>query len=290
MSKVIVIRIKKAGSKANEFSIYDSIGNLLATDISRKQLIEGISLTIQDSVSFVRLVSETKNCCAESVKVPISTITNQELADFVYTETNTGSLWKHLTNPTIYNTYYGCIHPYIIEYPLAYNYQDQIIQNVQDYSKVYTYLPSVNGVFEDPRKIQTDNKYFNKVIVYNDQDSSGILNLETKPVNNLKLYMSYPKYNVDSKTITYTKSDNFYQFNTFWNIVKDKSLPLFTTSCESMSLDKEVNQENMNYGRQSFKKATIRAKDVRVRYILDNDSNTHIVSQLFIAPSQLSYK
>ena len=106
----------------------------------------------------------------------------------------------------------------------------------------------------------------------------------------MKAYMQYPILNSDSKTITYTKSDNFYQYNTFWALEKSSQVPLFRASCESMSIDKVVNQENMDYGLRSFKKATIRAKELKVRHILDNSATTHLVSQFILTPAQISYK
>jgi hypothetical protein len=102
--------------------------------------------------------------------------------------------------------------------------------------------------------------------------------------------MQYPKFNIDSKTITYTKSDNFYQYNTFWAVQKSSQIPLFNASCESLSIDKAINQNNMDYGSRSFKKAPLRAKELKVRHILDNSSTTHLVSQFIVAPSQISYK
>ncbi len=128
------------------------------------------------------------------------------------------------------------------------------------------------------------------LVLYNDQQSTGVLELVAKPMNNLNAYLKYPVYNTDSKTITYTKSDNFYQYNTFWSLVKDKSIPLFTKTCESLSIDKVVNQINMDYGKRSFKKEPLRAKDLKVRHILDNSDETHLVSQFIITPSQISYK
>jgi hypothetical protein len=57
-----------------------------------------------------------------------------------------------------------------------------------------------------------------------------------------------------------------------------------------MSLDKVVNQVNMDYGKRSFKKEPLRAKDLKVRHILDNDSKVHLVSQFILTPAQISYK
>lgn len=288
--KTIVIKLKKAGKRATMFSISDDRGNVLATDVPKRTLISGLALSVDDSVRVVILRSTGINCCGSVWNIPVTTITNIELAAIKFQEVNTASLWRHISNPVIYNTYYGCIRPYIIEYPFSYQYNDEILQNVKDYTKAYNYLPSDDGVFNDNRRIAVDNQWFNKAILYNDQQSTGVLNLVAKPLNNLKEYLKYPIYNTDSKTITYTKSDNFYQYNTFWSLIKDKSLPLFTKSCESMSVDKLVNQVNMDYGKRSFKKQPLRAKDLKVRHILDNSSETHLVSQFIITPSQISYK
>lgn len=289
MSKTIIIKLKKAGRRATMFSISDDRGNILATDVSKSTLISGLALSVDDSVRVVILTSTGINCCGSVWNISVTTITKPELAAIKFQEVNTASLWKHLANPVIYNTYYGCVRPYIIEYPFAYQYYDEILQNVKDYTKAYKYLSSDDGVFNDNRRLAI-NGYFNKAVLYNDQQSTGVLELVAKPMNNLKEYLKYPVYNTDSKTITYTKSDNFYQYNTFWGLVKDKSLPLFTKSCESMSIDKIVNQVNMDYSKRSFKKEPLRAKDLKVRHCLDDRSDIHLVSQFIIGSAMISYK
>lgn len=288
MAKTIIIKLKKAGKRATMFSISDDRGNVLATDVPKSTLISGLALNVDDSVRVVVLTSTGINCCGSVWNIPVTTITKPELAAIKFQEINTASLWRHLTNPVIYNTYYGCVRPYIIEYPFAYQYNDEILQNVKDYTKAYIYLTN-DGVFNDNRRIAI-NGYFNKAVLYNDQQSTGVLNLVAKPMNNLKEYLKYPVYNADSKTITYTKSDNFYQYNTFWGLVKDKSLPLFTKSCESMSIDKLVNQVNMDYSKRSFKKEPLMAKELKIRHILDSRSDIHLVSQFIVAPAMISYK
>lgn len=289
MNKTIIIKLKKAGKRATMFSISDDRGNILATDVPKITLISGLALSVDDSVRVVVLTSTGINCCGSVWNIPVTTITKPELAAIKFQEVNTASLWRHLTNPVIYNTYYGCVRPYIIEYPFAYQYNDEILQNVKDYTKAYTYLSTDDGVFNDNRKISI-NGYFNKAVLYNDQQSTGVLELVAKPMNNLKEYLKYPLYNTDSKTITFTKSDNFYQYNTFWGLVKDKSLPLFTKTCESMSIDKIVNQANMDYSKRSFKKEPLRGKDLKIRHILDSKSDVHLVSQFIYSPAMISYK
>lgn len=288
MSKTVIIKLEKAGNRTGPFTISDNYGNVLGTDVTKQNLIDGVSYTIADEVSVIVLQSTGK--CKTVKTLPLVQLDIQEIAAIQFTPQNTATMWKHLANTTIYNTYYGNIEPYIIEYPFAYKYHDEILQNVKDFSTVYSYLPIPDGVFNDNAKIQTDNQYFNKAIIYNGQQCSGVLELVPKPMNNMKAYMQYPMYNKDSKTITYTKSDNFYQYNNFWSVVKNKSLPLFVTGCESLSIDKVLNQANMDYSTRSFKKDTIRAKGLLIRHILDNKSDAHIISQFIIAPAQISYK
>jgi hypothetical protein len=289
MAKTIIIKLTSAGRRTGPFEILDDKGVVLSTNVSKKDIINGITFSVADDVNVI-VIKSLYTCCTTAINIPIGTATVEELAAIQFQDTNTASLWRHLTNPVIYNKFYGCIHPYIIEYPFAYKYQDEILQNVKDYSKVYRYIPSVDGVFNDNQKVETDQHYFNKAVLYNGQQSSGVLELVPKPLNNLNQYMKYPLYNAESKTITFTKSDNFYQYNTFWSLIKSKTVPLFTNSCQSMSIDKIVNQANMDYGKRSFKKEPLRAKELKVRHILDNSSETHIVSQFIITPAQISYK
>lgn len=294
MSKTIVIKLTKAGSRTGpKFNISDDHGNILGTDVLKSSLKKGVSYTIDDDVKVVILES-TDGClgtCTKKIFIPVTTIDVIELAATQTQSTNTASLWRHLTSPVLYNYYYGNIEPYIIEYPFSYQYQDEILQNVKDYTKAYKYFQGTDGVWNDNNRIETDDRWFNKAVLYNNQQSSGVLELVPKPLHNMKEYMKYPIYKNDSKIINYTKSDNFYQYNTFWALNKDKSLPLFKVDCcHSLSLDKVVNQENMDYGKRSFKKAPLRAKDLKVRHILDNRSDAHLVSQFIVTPSQISYK
>ena len=287
MSKNIIIKLTKSGSNIGPFSVVDDLGNLLGENYTKEQLIDGVGFIVQDSVQVVTLSSTGENKISKNI--PVTEISSLDLINN-YTEISTGQIWKHLLNTTKYNNYYGKIYPYIIEYPFAYQYQDEILQNVQDYSRVYKHIKDPFNSFSDFEKVEVNNEWFNKAVLYNGQQSSGILNLVPKPINNLKEYVSYPKFNLDSKSILYTKSDNLYQYNTFWSVVKNTSEPLFIKSCENLSIDKEVNQNNMDYSSRSFKKEPLRAKYLKIRHIKDDSDDTHIVSQFIIGTTQKSYK
>jgi hypothetical protein len=288
MSKTIIVKLTRAGAISGPFTITDNFGNVIATDVPKKNLVKGTTFIVNDNVTTLTIESTGK--CFIRKTFLLDSFTIADVTDSKFTQTTTACLWKHLTNIQLYNSYYGITEPYIIEYPFTYQYFDEILQNIKDYTKAYEYLSIPDGVFSYNTKIETNDKWFNKAILYNGQQSSGLLELVAKPMNNLKAYGQYPIFNTNSKTITYTKSDNFYQYNTFWALEKSSQIPLFNTSCQSLSIDKVINENNMDYGIRSFKKSPLRAKELRVRHILDNSSITHLVSQFIFAPAQISYK
>ena len=289
MSKAIIIKLKTLGNRVlGPFDITDDLGNVVAIDVTKQTLVTGVQYSVNDSATSITIKS--KDTCNLSVTTSITYLSLPQINAITLVYVNSGTLWRHLTDTKLYNTYYGKISPYIIEYPFAYQFHDEILQSVKDFTTVYKYLPITDGVFNDNAQIQTDDQYFNKAILYNGQQCTGVLNLVPKPTHNLQAYNSYPQYNTDSKTIIFTKSDNFYQYNTFWSIVKNKSLTLFNTSCESLSIDKVLNQSNMDYTTRSFNKEPLRAKSLKIRHILDNKSDAHLVSQFILAESMISYK
>ena len=288
MSKTIIIKLTKASSRVGPFTITDEWGIVIATDISINTLIRGINYEVNDNVELITLTS-TGDC--KIVKtMRVTTISPSQIFNIPFISTSTACLWRHLTNIEINNIYYGVLQPYIIEYPFAYEYHDEILQNIKDYTKVWKYVLDGTGVFSYTDKVLLDNAWFNKAILYNGQQCTGVLELVPKPKNNLQAYNAYPIYKTDSKIITYTKSDSFYNINTFFDVVKNKSVPIAITSCESLSIDGVINQSNMDYSTRSFKKAPLRAKDLKCRFILDNRSDVHLVSQFIVLPSQISYK
>jgi len=287
MSQTVNIKLTKVGPNVGPFVIYDQLERIIASNVSLLDLKLGVTYTVGDDVTAITL--EGLGDCIFSKTQNIAPITVSAYA--APTENIvTGCVWTHLNNIQLYNSFYGKTAAYVIEYPFAYQYQDEILQNVKDYSKAYKYLSIPDGVFSYNTKIETNDKWFNKAILYNGQQSSGLLELVAKPLHNLREYMSYPRFNANSKTITYTKSDNFYQYNTFWAAQISSQALLFNTPCTSLSYDKVINDANMDYGTRSFRKAPLRAKELKVRHILDNANDVHIVSQFILTPAQISYK
>ncbi len=205
-------------------------------------------------------------------------------SNYFYTGLNDEpALWRHNTAIGKFNNFYGEIHPYTIEYPIAYQGTNEILHSIEDYTKVLKYEDSLTF-------IEDDDTYFNKLIAWSAQESSGVLELVKKPANNLNKYTKYPIYKADSKEVLYTKTDNVYRVNTFWNLVVSPKKPVWKRSCTNISVYKDLNEENHSYTKRSFNKAPLRARDLKLRYILDNKDDVKMLSQFVLVETQKSYK
>lgn len=306
-SEHLPFQIKKAFPSINIDQHYNGIGlhgvydamynRFILTKLDYKPLLEGITYT--DNKFYYQeeeiQLSDTNYFCNHSFTISYD-FDNQAwisfhsyLPNYYVGNNNTfyaglpNSIWKHNATYSLFNNFFGSIAPYIIEYPYYFQGSSEILQNIKDYTRVLEYT-------NERTYIQTDDTYFNKAILYTPQQCSGLLLLTRKPVNNLSLYNTFPKYNTDSKEILYTKSSSFYQFNTFWSLVIDKREPLFISSCQNLSIYKELNQENMSYSKRSYKKEPLRDKELKVRMILDNTSGSKLISAFTLAPSMKSIK
>lgn len=195
---------------------------------------------------------------------------------------NFSKLWNHNTTFEKYNTFYGQTYPYVLEWPFTYQVQDEILKSISEYVNVRKYYGY--DVFVEPEEIT----YFNKSIIYNNQQSTGLLELVPKDTTNLQSYGSYPRSLQDRKQILVAKSDNLYQYNDIWNSLKDKTKPMFINTCGS--LDKELDGSNFEYSSQFFKRELLRSKDTKVRHILDNRNDVRLISRFILTQTSKSYK
>ena len=118
------------------------------------------------------------------------------------------------------------------------------------------------------------NIFFNKAIIWNREQCSGLLNLIETPINNMSEKMKYPKFNSDSIDVLYGKYDKVCTFNAFFDATGNHSngQPIFTNEWSSIQsqypIDKVLNPDNFNY-RNSYSKMAIKSNECYVRLIQD---------------------
>ena len=123
-------------------------------------------------------------------------------------------IWMHNVRTDLYCNFYGKDYPFEIEFISS---TGQQVRSIEYMLEAYKYTH--DG--QDKHHILDYN--FDKAIIYNSEQISGVLNLNLLPKNNPLETMSYPKINSNSIDILYSKEENKYRFNQFWDITKDRN-------------------------------------------------------------------
>jgi hypothetical protein len=116
-------------------------------------------------------------------------------------------------------------------------------------------------------------KTFNKAIVFNERQCSGLLELIIKDENNLSQLGEYPKYKQDKTQILIANSENSWRFNNFNNLVSSElsNQPLFLNTCANDY--KYINPKTINYYKRDIDRSRIKSIQSKVRLINDIYSN-----------------
>ena len=134
---------------------------------------------------------------------------------FLSTKNNT--IWKHNYQCDQFCNYYGVNYPFEIELPVAMGQTVTTVKSMEYILEAYRRNP---GNCVDQYHVLDYN--FDKAVVYNTEQVSGYLNLNLYPKNNVALSQQYPQVNINSIDILFSKEEQKYRFNQFWDITKDR--------------------------------------------------------------------
>lgn len=127
-------------------------------------------------------------------------------------------LWKHNERCDLYCNFYDKDYPYELEQTLSTGQQPHIVKSFEWHNEVYINKDNCRD------RVHSHHETFNQAIIYNTEQSSGLLNLEYK--NGRKpseLEYTYPKKEVDgSLTIVYDKTEQHHRINQFNDLTKDR--------------------------------------------------------------------
>ncbi len=186
-------------------------------------------------------------------------------------------LWNHNMHSLSYQTYYNTFYPYHLEYTIPNNAQNQmvnditLIEDILEYTNDYDYYSLLT------KNNRNYNINFTKAIVYNQEQSTGILKLVESPINNLFAKKQYPRYTPTGTEILYSKQEGKITFNHIYDNVinQNNGQSLFTSKPEDIvsqyPIDKVVNTNAISYDRNRTKK---RLNSTMCRIRLINDLHT----------------
>ena len=171
------------------------------------------------------------------------------------------SIWIHNERTDLYCNYYGFDKPFEIEFLVNSGQQVTTLRSVQYVLECYFYDPNEYDRFH----ILDSN--FDEATIYNTEQCSGLLKLILKPKNNPGAEFQYPIINSISPgsniQILFTKEENKYRFNTFFDITDDRGE--FNPIAQRMIWNtaengyvRVLNDLNLDYNKSNFERKKFR--------------------------------
>jgi hypothetical protein len=199
---------------------------------------------------------------------------------------NRDKIWKHNIRCDSYCNYYGVDYPFEIEFVSATSQQVTSMRSIE-------YLLEVYNMHNDCRdKYHVLDQNFDQAIVYNSEQISGVLELNIKAKNNPLSLLAYPQITTNSIRIQFSKEENKYRFNQFWDITRNRgeyipnNIPMFNT--EANGYIYPINPAYVDYNKPPLQHKKFRHYANRVflkKYICGNNKLLFKVSNQKLLPS-----
>lgn len=131
--------------------------------------------------------------------------------------TKNKGLWIHNQRCDLYTNYYGVNYPFEIEYLVNTIQEVNTLRSIEYQLEVYKYAYS--NCYDRHHVLDFN---FDEAVIYNTEQCSGLLKLNLTPKNNGPIINTYPQVNPTNIQILYSKEENKYRFNQFWDATKDR--------------------------------------------------------------------
>jgi hypothetical protein len=161
---------------------------------------------------------------------------------------NYDSIWKHNSRCDLFCNFYGNDYPFDIEFISSTGQSVTTMKSIEYILEAYKFHNDCSD------KFHVLDEGFDQAMIYNSEQISGLLELVLKSKINPLDLLSYPQIATESIKIQYSKEENKYRFNEFWDITKDrgefnstKNVPMMVTSANGV--DYRVNPDYVNYAK-----------------------------------------
>lgn len=153
--------------------------------------------------------------------------------------------WRHNTRWDNFCNFYGIDYPWEVEFVSSTPNQINTIRSVEYYMEAYKYFDDGQNAF------QLLDENFDEAVIYNSEQNSGLLKLDTQVKGNPLALIQYPQITPSFIKILFSKEENKYRFNQFWDTIKDRGefsgaqLPMWQS--DPSGYRKILNQFAINY-------------------------------------------
>jgi len=152
-------------------------------------------------------------------------------------------LWNHNLSYKSWNVFYGKLSPFIFEYAVN-GYSNNILESISYRAEFRRYTNQLNYAIKN-------SLTFDKALIWNQNQTSGMLNLVVSEPNNLYQLSQYPKQGVNSTDVMVKNVENYWRFNQFHNIALNNGHPIVSYECSPVY--PEINPKAVSYEPTFFK-------------------------------------
>jgi hypothetical protein len=180
-------------------------------------------------------------------------------------------IWRHNVRTDSFANYYGDDFPWEIEYSVVTPNTITTLRNFEYTLDVYKYYN--DG--KDFNHILDEN--FDRAVIFNSEQNSGLLKLNLKTKNDPLTLLTYPVVNIDSIDIQFSKEENKFRFNQFYDVTADRgeftnnTVPMWITAADGYH--KIINPAYVNYAKQPLQHKKFRhyGNKIILRKNISND-------------------
>ena len=186
--------------------------------------------------------------------------TFMSISNIATPSSDNNSIWIHNKRTDLYCNYYGVNYPFEVEFMVQTGQQVNTLRSVQYQLECYKYDQNQYDRFH---KLDMN---FDQAVIYNTEQCSGLLKLLLQPKNNLALELTYPIIQPVAPgwiEILFTKEENAYRFNQFWDTTADRGE--FNPIAERMIWNtqnngyvRNLNDNNLDYNKNPFQRKKFR--------------------------------
>ena len=167
-----------------------------------------------------------------------------------------GSIWKHNVRTDLYSNFYGVDYPWEVDLLQSSGQVVNTVRNIEYQMEAYIYKNDSMDRFHDL------DFNFDEAEIYNSEQTSGLLKLNISPKNNAPLLTQYPIISSNHVDILYSKEEQKYRFNQFWDVTSDRGEftgiqePIYITRLNGYIRD--LNMSNINMFKDVFQRKKFR--------------------------------
>ena len=174
-----------------------------------------------------------------------------------FISTKGSTMWRHNDTTASYCNFYGVDYPFQIEYVQNTGQTVSTLKSIEYIMEAYVY--DIDGI----DRFQVLDYNFDELVIYNTEQVSGLLRMNSAPKVDPFVRLNYPQINPNSIDILYEKQEQKIRVNQFWDVTDDRGefnpavqRPIWLTAWDGYK--RELNPANVDYAKSVFERKKFR--------------------------------